>query len=160
MRWNEYEWMRKPYSKCETRGRRSVRLELSLYVSIVMIRTVRFTKVHSLAYRLSPWKKWRAICICWSRVVVNTSASYSGCHRLKSRPNDRLSWLRVFVVFISPFKRCRDSTLKLGQIHFIIHLSPFHSNYIVFVTRKASLNEQVNTYSNVYVARTPEIRLN
>jgi hypothetical protein len=66
--------------------------------------------------------------------VVNTPASYSEGTGVKSRPGDRLSWLR-FLYFSSVRPgECRDSTLKLGHdyflpnnFHFIFDLLPFVS---------------------------------
>jgi hypothetical protein len=66
--------------------------------------------------------------------MVNIPASYSGGPGFKSRPGDRLSWLRYFVVFLSSSKQMQGSTSKLGYDHFlphpfqfIIHLSSYHS---------------------------------
>jgi hypothetical protein len=68
--------------------------------------------------------------------VVNTPASYSGGPVFKSRPGDLLSWLRVFVVFLSPPGKYRDGTLKLGchrflprHFQFIVHISSFIRRY-------------------------------
>jgi hypothetical protein len=46
--------------------------------------------------------------------MVNTPASYSRGLGFKSRPEDRLSWLRVFVVFPSPSKRIIWQYLKIS----------------------------------------------
>jgi hypothetical protein len=37
--------------------------------------------------------------------VVKTPASYSGGPGFKSRPGDRLFWLRLFVVFLNPYRQ-------------------------------------------------------
>jgi hypothetical protein len=34
--------------------------------------------------------------------VVNTPTSHLGCPEFKSRPRDRLFWLTIFMVFLSP----------------------------------------------------------
>jgi hypothetical protein len=78
--------------------------------------------------------------------VVNTPASYSGGPRFKSRPGDRLSWLRFFVVFSIPPGECRESTLKirprsLPTKSFQIHhysLVTLSSTLYGLVTEKAS----------------------
>jgi hypothetical protein len=44
--------------------------------------------------------------------VVSSPASYSGGAGFKSRPGDRLSWLRFVVVFSVPPGKCRDSTFN------------------------------------------------
>jgi hypothetical protein len=65
--------------------------------------------------------------------VDNISASYFGGPRFKSRPGDRLSWLRFSRFNSVPPLKCRDIALKLyhyGFIprpsRFIIHVSYFH----------------------------------
>jgi hypothetical protein len=39
----------------------------------------------------------------WHGGVLSALALYSGWPGFKSRPEDRLFWLRFFVVFLSPF---------------------------------------------------------
>jgi hypothetical protein len=80
--------------------------------------------------------------------VVNTPTSHSGSPGLKSQPVDRLSWLEIFVVFLSPPGNGWDSTLKLRHdrflphpLQFIIHHHPLIPRYIVWVTEKRSLNK-------------------
>jgi hypothetical protein len=58
--------------------------------------------------------------------VVNTPASYSGGPEFRSRPRDRLSWLRFSLLSSEPPRKCRDSTLELDQDRFL--LSPFQFN--------------------------------
>jgi hypothetical protein len=50
---------------------------------------------------------------------INTPASYSEGPRLKSRRSGRLSWLKFFVVFISPSKEIPLQYLKLGHDRFL-----------------------------------------
>jgi hypothetical protein len=66
--------------------------------------------------------------------VVNTPASCPGGPGFNSQPGDRLSWLRVFVVFLSPSRRIPGYQLKIrprplpsNSFRFIIHLLPYHS---------------------------------
>jgi hypothetical protein len=40
--------------------------------------------------------------------MVNIPASYLGCHAFKSRPGDRLSWLRSTAVFVSPSRQISE----------------------------------------------------
>jgi hypothetical protein len=44
--------------------------------------------------------------------VVNTSASCSAGPKFKSWSGDWLSWLRVFVVFLSPTRKSQDNTVN------------------------------------------------
>jgi len=69
-------------------------------------------------------------------VVVNTTASYSGGLEFKSRPGDRLSWLRILLLFLRPSTQIPGSHLKLNHDRFlphtskfIIYLSSFHRRY-------------------------------
>jgi hypothetical protein len=70
--------------------------------------------------------------------VVSTPASYSGVPGFTSRPGNRLSWLRPFVVFLSLSRRMpgylkiRPRPLPTKSFQFIIiHLSPYNQCYIV-----------------------------
>jgi hypothetical protein len=66
---------------------------------------------------------------------VNTPTSYLGGAGFDSRPRlpDVLS--EVFVVFISPSSECRDSTLKLGNDHFLTNFFPvYHHSLILSYT--------------------------
>jgi hypothetical protein len=70
----------------------------------------------------SPSMLFHAIFINHCTTTVSTSALYLGGPRLKSRPRDWLSWLRSFVVFLSPSRYCSDSSLvklswRYRQIH-------------------------------------------
>jgi hypothetical protein len=91
------------------------------------------------------------------RRVVNTPASYSGGPGFKRRPGDRLSWLRVFVVFLSPSRPTRESALKLGHDRFlpkpfqyVIHLLPLQSTLysLSFRKKKALLSEKLPIFSS------------
>jgi hypothetical protein len=71
--------------------------------------------------------------------VINTPASYSGGPRFKCRPGNRLSWLRVLVVFLSLSRQIPGQYLKLGQDRFL----PHHFQFIVHshpFTRRCSLS--------------------
>jgi hypothetical protein len=71
--------------------------------------------------------------------VINTPASYSGGPRFKCRPGDRLSWLRVLVLFLSLSRQIPGQYLKLGQDRFL----PHHFQFIVHshpFTRRCSLS--------------------
>jgi hypothetical protein len=57
--------------------------------------------------------------------VVNAAASYSGRHEFKSRPADRLSWLRLFVFFLSPSRKISGYYLKLGHHRFLLNSYQF-----------------------------------
>jgi hypothetical protein len=46
-----------------------------------------------------------SVCTECRGLVVDTHASYSGSSGLKSRPQNQLSCLRVFIVFLSPSSR-------------------------------------------------------
>jgi hypothetical protein len=84
--------------------------------------------------------------------VVNTLHSYSASPEIKSRPGDRLSWPRFFVIFLISFSQLPGYYLKLGHNTFLTQLSnssftfnPFIWYYIVPATEKASLNKlQIN----------------
>jgi hypothetical protein len=81
--------------------------------------------------------------------VINTPASYSGDPGFKSRPGDRLSWLRVFVVFLSLYSRMPGySTYRFlpNPFQFVIYLA-FHSTLYSISTEKAPFNKlQINKY--------------
>jgi hypothetical protein len=90
--------------------------------------------------------------------VVSTPASYSGGTELKSRPGDRLSWLRFFVVSLNPPGKCQDrmkiKPRPIPSASFPIHLSLFHST-IYILSEKESLNE-LQTYPLIkYVPNCP-----
>jgi hypothetical protein len=64
---------------------------------IAIVITTRHTKPdHTLS---------QTICREIPNVVVNTPASYAGGPGFKSRPADRLFWLRFLVVFLSPYRQ-------------------------------------------------------
>jgi hypothetical protein len=70
--------------------------------------------------------------------MVKTPVSYSGGPGFKFRFGDRLSWLRLFVYSSVPSGSCLDTTLKLGDDHFLPHVfnslfthHPFIRRYIV-----------------------------
>jgi hypothetical protein len=66
--------------------------------------------------------------------VVNTSASYFGCAGIRSRPGDRLSWLRVFMVFLSSSWNMPGWHLTLGHDRFLLYpFLPF--TYHLFIRR-------------------------
>jgi hypothetical protein len=77
--------------------------------------------------------------------VVNTPALYSGGSVFTSWPGERLSWLRLFVVFLGPLRRMlRDNTLaKAASFQIFSYLSFTYSpsilRYIILVTERASL---------------------
>jgi hypothetical protein len=64
--------------------------------------------------------------------VVSTPALYSGNLGFKSLPADRLSRLRVFVVFLSPSSECQDSTLKYATAASFQILSNSLFTYLFF----------------------------
>jgi hypothetical protein len=74
--------------------------------------------------------------------IISTPAAYSGGPRFKSRPGNRLSWLRFFVVFLSPSRQMPGQYLKLGHdlslphpFQLIIHYHPLIQRYIVWDTK-------------------------
>jgi hypothetical protein len=78
-------------------------------------------------------------------LLDDTPASCSGGLGFKSRPEDRLFWLSVFVVFFSPSRQMPGLFLKLDHdrflphnFQFIIHVSSVHST---LYSLKASLNK-------------------
>jgi hypothetical protein len=102
--------------------------------------------------------------LCWISVntterrgrVVNPPAS--GGSGFKSRPRDRLSWLRLFVVFSFPLGKCQGSTLKIGHDRFLphpvqltIHASSFHST---LYSRGTTTRLAQDTFNNVWVLTT------
>jgi hypothetical protein len=80
---------------------------------------------------------------------LNNPASYWRRPGFKSRPGDRLSWLRFLVIFLSPYSQ--DNTLKSQHNRFLpncilfgIHLSPFRRS-IISATEETLLNKrQIN----------------
>jgi hypothetical protein len=88
--------------------------------------------------------------------MVNTPTLYSGDPEFKYRPWDRLSLLRVFVVFLSPSTQMPWYYLNLGHdrflthpFKFISHLLAFNRQNTVWVTEKAPLkitNKLINKY--------------
>jgi hypothetical protein len=56
--------------------------------------------------------------LCW---VVSIPALYSGSPGFKSRPKDRTSWLRIFVIFLSFSRIIPRYYLKLGHDRFFAH---------------------------------------
>jgi hypothetical protein len=53
--------------------------------------------------------------------MVRIPASYSGGPGFKSRPGDRLSWVRTFVVLRRPSRQIPGEYLKLSHDHFLPH---------------------------------------
>jgi hypothetical protein len=83
--------------------------------------------------------------------VVNTSVEYSGDPRSKSRPGDRISWLRFIVVFLSPSRRMPGQYVKLVQdcflqkpLHLIMHVSPLHSKLCILSYCKTVVKQTTN----------------
>jgi hypothetical protein len=54
-----------------------------------------------------------------SQYVVSNAVSHSGAPELKSRPEDRLSWLRVFVLFLSNARQTPGQHFNLGHDRFL-----------------------------------------
>jgi hypothetical protein len=76
--------------------------------------------------------------------------------KFKSRPEDLLSGLSPFVVFLSPSMEMLGYYLKLGHdcllphhFQFIIHLSSFHRRYIVWATESV-FKLTINKYDSFY----------
>jgi hypothetical protein len=70
--------------------------------------------------------------------VLNNPASYSGGAGLKSWPEDRLSLLRFFVAFLSPFSRIMGDNLKimaqpLPSGPFPIHNSLINLSLVLYI---------------------------
>jgi hypothetical protein len=60
------------------------------------------------------WWSWFALIVTERRGrVVNTPVSYLRRFGFKSRPGHRLSWLRIFMVFISPSRWIPELYLKV-----------------------------------------------
>jgi hypothetical protein len=66
--------------------------------------------------------------------MLNAPASYSGSSGFKSRPGNRLSWLKLSVGFLCPPGKFRESSIKLGldrflpnPFQFVLRLSSFHA---------------------------------
>jgi hypothetical protein len=95
--------------------------------------------------------------------VVNTSASYSGGSSLKNRPVDLLSWLKFFVVFLSPSRQMPEGHLKIrlrplpSKSFSIPHsLISFSFDSIIWAIEKASLNKlQINKTNNFVLMNKP-----
>jgi hypothetical protein len=86
---------------------------------------------------LTLYEKQTTISLCtmtWTpNVMVNTSATYLGGPEFKSRPENRLFWLRFLVVFLSTSRQMLEYYPKLDYkrflphpFQFIIYLSPVH----------------------------------
>jgi hypothetical protein len=67
----------------------------------------------------------------------NASGLHSGDTKHETRPGNRLSWLRYYVVFLSPPRRIPTQNLKIGHDPFVplLYILPFililssHSSY-------------------------------
>jgi hypothetical protein len=89
--------------------------------------------------------------------VVSIPVSYLGGSGFKSRPGDRLSWLRSSVVSSVPPDECRISQLGHSRFlpntfEFIIHVSPFYSMPYSLSLKsvvKSSTNKQTNAKSGL-----------
>jgi hypothetical protein len=68
------------------------------------VSAISFTRILKKEGEYEEWLHDNAVTERRGR-VVNTSASYSGGPGFKSRSRDRPSWLRYFVIFLSPSKR-------------------------------------------------------
>lgn len=55
---------------------------------------------------------YQVLRLCGGGIVVSTPTLYSRGPGLKSRPGDRISWLRVFAVFLSPSKKVPGKYLR------------------------------------------------
>jgi hypothetical protein len=80
--------------------------------------------------------------------TVNIPTSYSWGPIIKSRPGYRLSWQRIFVVFLSTFRQmpgeCRNCFLP-HNFQFIIHLSYFRSTLYILTYWRSVVKETAAT---------------
>jgi hypothetical protein len=67
--------------------------------------------------------------------MSRSSGSNFGGPGFKSRPENWLSWLRFFVIFLSPCKKMAGQCIKLNHHRFLPHLFPiYYSQTILFLT--------------------------
>lgn len=88
--------------------------------------------------------------VCCNR-VVSTPASHSGCLGFRFRPEERLSRLNIFVIFLSSSERIRRYFPELGYVLFSLRSFRFirHSlTLLSFVSFEAVYCEQVEVSLN------------
>jgi hypothetical protein len=88
------------------------------------------TSISYPGFRIWVWswywmKNWKEVIVALTSVMV-TPAFCLGGPRFKSWPRDRLSWLRVFVVFLGPSRQIRGEYLKIRPWPFPSKFFPFH----------------------------------